>query len=139
MDAKRPKSLVFIYFAYLFGCLFVCLYPINVKTAEPRESLWMIKFSKFASIKFDLNFFSEIHEREHVHNLNRRCARSALKALFIIFSLSVDTVSFSYIYNTRNSGRFAPFFPGFQGASRSSFISFVKKFIRNKIHRGSSC
>ena len=29
MDAKRPKSLVYIL------CLSVCLYPINVKTAEP--------------------------------------------------------------------------------------------------------
>jgi len=41
---------------FLFGCLFVCLYPINVKTAEPiepnifcgtsrdhRKGLWMIK------------------------------------------------------------------------------------------------
>ena len=48
-----------IYFACLGVCLFFCLYPINVKTAEPigptlfcetlrnpREGLWMIEFSK---------------------------------------------------------------------------------------------
>ena len=48
---------IFIY--TLLVCLGVCLYPINVKTAEPigpkffcgisrksREGLWMIKFSK---------------------------------------------------------------------------------------------
>ena len=31
MGAKRPKSLVYIYFA----CLSVCSYQINVKTVEP--------------------------------------------------------------------------------------------------------
>ena len=34
MGAKRPKSLVCIYFACLSVFLNVCLYPINVKTAE---------------------------------------------------------------------------------------------------------
>ena len=33
---EAPKSLVYIYVACLGGiCLFLCLYPINVKTAEP--------------------------------------------------------------------------------------------------------
>ena len=45
--------------------MFVCFYPINVKTAEligakfcvgpHREGLWMIKISKFAYIKIRLN------------------------------------------------------------------------------------
>ena len=33
---EAPKSLVYIYVACQGGlCLFLCLYPINVKTAEP--------------------------------------------------------------------------------------------------------
>ena len=53
MGAKRPKSLVDIYFAclgvWVFVSLSVCLYPLKVKTTEPigaREGLWIIKISK---------------------------------------------------------------------------------------------
>ena len=39
MGAKRPKSLVDIYFAclgvWVFVSLSVCLYPLKVKTTEP--------------------------------------------------------------------------------------------------------
>ena len=34
MGAKRPKSLVHLYFACLSVWVSACLYPINVKTAE---------------------------------------------------------------------------------------------------------
>ena len=69
-------------FSYLninLACLFVCLYPINVKTAEPIEPNFFVghlgtpgkvyewsKFQIFVSIKIrsSLNFwkFSKIHE-----------------------------------------------------------------------------
>ena len=70
-------------------CLFVCLYPINVKTAEPigpkffcgtsrdpREGLWMIEFSKvclhqnsiFENFENPRIFFLQSTEREHDHD-----------------------------------------------------------------------
>ena len=36
------KPSLYIYFACLSGCLFVCLYPINVKTAEPIGSKFCV-------------------------------------------------------------------------------------------------
>ena len=50
-----------IYIYTLLICLSVCLYLINVKTAEPMrpmEGLWMIKLKKLASnqIHFPINF-----------------------------------------------------------------------------------
>ena len=43
---------------------------------------------------------------------------------------SIIQTAYSCI-NLNKAGRFAPFFLGFQGASRPSFISFVKFFIGN--------
>ena len=88
-----------------FACLYACLRPINVITAEPigpkfsfgahmtpGESLWLIKISK---IRFSLNsensrFFYIIcvrfcycltkYTRRKFHNWNKRWTRSALKA-----------------------------------------------------------
>ena len=39
MGAKRPKSIVYINLA----CLSVCLYPINVKTAEPIRPKFCVR------------------------------------------------------------------------------------------------
>ena len=98
----------YINLACLGVCLFVCLYSINVKTAEPigpkfcagphvasgKVYKWS-KFQKFAFIKIRFLKISKIHE---------------------IFCWNPRTFLFVLIYNlqlTRNSGRFAPFFLGF--------------------------
>ena len=43
MLTKRPEFLLYIYFACLFVSLFVCLYPINVKTAEPIGPIFCVE------------------------------------------------------------------------------------------------
>ena len=55
-SASDPPSPSSMYIIYLYVCLPVCLYPINVKTAElqilcgtsrgPREGLWMLRITK---------------------------------------------------------------------------------------------
>ena len=89
---------------YIYTCLSVCLYPINVKTAEPIGTKFCVgphmtpgkvfvwsKFQKLASnkIRFSLNFLYprtffvivlQCLQKENVHNWNTRWARSAQKA-----------------------------------------------------------
>ena len=69
---------IYIYILWVSG-LGVCLYPINVKTAEPtgrkffcgtscdpRVGLWIIEFQKFASNK--LYFFNFENTRFFLYN-----------------------------------------------------------------------
>ena len=98
---------LYINLACLSVCLFVCLFVSNKRqngwtdraqifcgtSRDPREGLWMIEILKICVLKV-FNFvkkfkFLKIHnfffifvlkcnQKEHVHNLNRRWARSAL-------------------------------------------------------------
>ena len=106
----------FIYISIWLVCLFVCLYPINVKTAEPIEPKFVVgprvtpwkvyewsndvknlPLTKFNLWKFwkSTIFFYKICEicfclqREHVQNWNRRWVRSAKKPSKYILCLSV--------------------------------------------------
>ena len=124
---------------YKFGlsvvCLFVCLYPINVKTAEPigpkffvghhvipgKVYRWL-NFQKFASIKIRFLKILKIHEIFLCF-----CFTMYTKNMFKPKTILKDVYLHTYAIL------------GFKGASRPSFISFVKIFIRNKINRGSPC
>ena len=110
----------------LSGCLFVCLFVSNKRqngwtaranifcgiSRDPREGLWMIKFSKIClhqnlileNFKNPQKMFSKICEIfcfwylltrrtpmyfiSNVYKWNKRWARSALKALLHIFHIS---------------------------------------------------
>ena len=112
---------IYIYFA----CLFVCLCPINVKTAEPTRGKvcgWS-NLKKFADNKIHFfktlkinDFFNKIQSanlfsfvfqclrREHVHSWSRRWAQSALKAYYILFILNLSPFLQSFIaYFSNNS------------------------------------
>ena len=89
------------YLFFLLRCLFVCI-QINVKTAEPIGAYFFVGprmtpgkvyerliFQKFDFWKlwkstklFTMFLFNNVLQRDHVHNWNRRWARSALKASF---------------------------------------------------------
>ena len=91
----------------------VCLYPINVNTAEPirpkffcgtsldpSEGLWMIKFWK--SAKSFVCFVLQCIQIENVNNCNRR-----LKAWFIILKYEfVEGDIFVFILLLREQFRF---------------------------------
>ena len=55
----RLMIYIYIYIHSLSVCLFVCLYPINIKTGEPFN---------IKSAKFLFYFVLQCIQREHVHN-----------------------------------------------------------------------
>ena len=108
-NCSKKFPLIWLHHTNLYinlACLSVCLYPINVKTAEPIGpkfvvgprvtpcTVWWnlknlplnkIRFLKILKIHefFFLNpqrFFLQCIQSEHVHYWNRKWARSALKA-----------------------------------------------------------
>ena len=117
IGGKRPKSLELIYIL----CFSVCLYPINVQTAEPIGSKFCVgplmtlgkvyewsKFQKFASNKtkfsfklknprncFLFCFVLQCIQSENVHNGNGSEAYYLYTYLFIYISI--------YLYKRRSS------------------------------------
>ena len=82
------------YILCLSGCLFVCLYPMNVKTAKPIRSKFCVgphmtqgkiyewsKFQKLVLIKSDFQWILKIHEN-----------------FFKICELLLPSPDFSYIF-----------------------------------------
>ena len=103
---RSLQTLLKIWFVFtlLVSRLFVCLYPINVKTAEPIGSKFFVRpcvtqgrfkderifkhlpltnliYENFENPRnFLFVFVLQYIQKEHVHNRNLRWARSALKA-----------------------------------------------------------